>query len=246
MIDDEVWLWNVDLAWELFSSAIYNYRLSLNEQKTHKKHAYHKNVILNTVTAVEAYCNKILSKEENWSESKLNKTSLNKKLVELGIEAKQTEFDKSKDIRNNFIIHHKRRDYSYFRKINESTALDAIESSQDLIAAISFNRGAIFPYWITGLNYINPRHGNDIFLLNNNQFWMDLRSLQVSEAICDMTDATGAINPPKDRKTYDSLHKEIWNELKDRRFKLDEVLKNLKTPKFPHKPLLTSEWWNDL
>jgi len=244
MADDKVWLWNVNLAWELFSSAIYNYRLSLNELKEHKKHAYYKNVILNTVTAVEAYCNEVLLKEEKWSKRKLSKESFNDKLTMLGIDIEQINFGKSRKIRNDFIVHYKRHDYIYFTEINETSALDAIESSQDLITEISFIRKTIFPYWITGLNFINPRQGNDIFLLDDHQFWRDLKVLRVSKTIHDMVDATGAIYLPKDRKTYNSLYKEIWNELKNRRFKLD-ILKNLKTPKFPHKPLLTSEWWND-
>jgi len=244
MTDDKVWLWNVNLAWELFSSAIYNYRLSLNESKEHKNHAYYKNVILNTVTAVEAYCNEVLLKEKSWSESSLKKKFFKDKLAELGIDIEQINFGKSRKIRSDFIVHYKRRDYIYFTEINEISALDAIESSQDLIAEISFIRKTIFPYWITGLNFINPRQGNDIFLLDDHQFWRDLKVLHVSKTIHNMVDATGAINLPKDRKTYNCLYKEIWNELKNCGFKLD-ILKNLKTSIFPHKPLLTSEWWND-
>ncbi len=77
MDKDKVWLFNANLAWELFSSAIYNYRLSLNESKEHKSHAFYKNVILNSVTAIEAYFIEILAKDKKWSEERIYKCRSN-------------------------------------------------------------------------------------------------------------------------------------------------------------------------
>jgi len=64
MIEKKVWLWNVNLAWELFSNGIYNYRKSLLDAKEYKKHSHYKNVIFNMVTAVEAYCMRFLLKRK--------------------------------------------------------------------------------------------------------------------------------------------------------------------------------------
>jgi len=230
------------LAWELFSSAVYNYRLSLTAFRKHQKHAFCKNVILNVVTAVEAYCNEILGKEMGWTEKQLRKIDINKKLGELGVKLRGGRFKNSKSIRNNFIVHHKRNDYRYFVEINLQAALDAIESVQDIIAEISFGRNRIFPYWITGLNFINPSHTNDICLMNEHEFWSRFKRLGISKVVDRMLSPTGDITPPTDRKTYDSLYKELWQKLKDNDFKLD-VLNQLKDKRFPHRPFLTSGWW---
>ncbi len=245
MDEDKVWLLGTNLAWELFSSAIYNYRLSLNEIKNHKRHAFYKNVILNSVTAIEAYCNEILAKDKGWSEKEINECR--DKLGEFGINYKESQFKHSKFIRNNFIVHHKRNDYRYYVEINHEAALEAIESSQDIIAEISFNRKTIFPYWITGLNFTNPSSGDDILYMNDCEFWNRFRQLGISKVIDDNMVSSfgknaGKIYPPEDREIYDSLYKDLWKELKRCNFKL-KILNSLKSDRFPTRPFLTSEWW---
>jgi hypothetical protein len=240
--DDKVWRWNVNLAWELFSSAVYNYRMALSTSKEHHRHSFFKTVILASVTSVEAYFNEVLAKEEGWSEGDLQKRKWSHKLSTLGIDFKQKRFSNCKFIRNNFIVHHKRIDYRYFAEINQVTALDAIESSQDIIADVSYKKNRIFPYWITGLNFINPSHGNDISLLNDYEFWCRFKWLGVSQVVDQMIAADGSIRPPKEKKVYDSLYKDLWQKLKDRSFKLD-ILNNAKDKRFPLMPFLTSEWW---
>ncbi len=240
--DDRVWLWNANLAWELFSSAVYNYRLALSSLKEHQRHSFFKTVIMSSVTAVEAYFNEVLAKEENWSEGDLQKRNWSEKVSTLGIDFSAERFSKSKFIRNNFIVHHKRIDYRYFVEINQTTALEAIESSQDVIADVSYRRNRIFPYWITGLNFINPSHSNDIWLLNDYEFWCRFKWLGLSRVVTQMFLSDGSIRPPEDKNIYDSLYKELWQKLKDCHFKL-EVLNNAKDKRFPLMPFLTSEWW---
>jgi len=240
--DDRVWLWNVNLAWELFSSAVYNYRMALNSSKEHQRHSFFKTVILSSVTAVEAYFNEVLAKEEGWSEGDLQKKKWSEKVTALGIDFSQERFFKSKFIRNNFIVHHKRIDYRYFVEINQWTALEAIESSQDIVAEVSYRRDRIFPYWITGLNFINPQHSNDISLLNDYEFWCRFKWLGLSQIVSQMISPTGTITAPKNRDIYDSLYKELWQKLKECNFKLD-VLYNARDKRFPLMPFLTSEWW---
>jgi hypothetical protein len=240
--DDRVWLWNVNLAWELFSSAVYSYRLAQNSSKEHHRHSFFKTVILISVTAVEAYFNEVLAKEEGWSEEDLKKRKWSDKVSTLDINFGQERFSKSKFIRNNFIVHHKRIDYRYFVEINQISALDAIESSQDIIAEVSYKKNRIFPYWITGLNFINPSHSNDICLLNDCEFWCRFKWLGLSQIVSQMISPDGTISPPKEKKTYDSLYKELWQKLNDCNFKLD-ILNNAKDKRFPLMPFLTSEWW---
>ncbi len=200
--DDRVWLWNVNLAWELFSSAVYNYRQALSTTKEHQRHSFFKTVILTSVTAVEAYFNEVLAKEYGWSEGDLQKKKWREKVETLGIDFEQERFSQSKFIRNNFIVHHKRIDYRYFVEINDATASGAIESSQDIIAEVSFNRNRIFPYWITGLNFINPSHSNDIWLLNDYEFWCRFKWLGLCPIVNQMISPDGIITPPREIRRY--------------------------------------------
>ncbi len=93
-------------------------------------------------------------------------------------------------------MHHKRNDYRYFVEVSHQSALEAIESSQDIIAEISFNRKTIFPYWITGLNFTNPSTGDDILLMNDYELWNRFKQLGISQVANNMVCHTGSIYPP--------------------------------------------------
>jgi len=110
-MSDEVWKWNVNLSWELFSSAVYSYRKSLQSKYEHQRHMYYKNGLLSAVTSVEAYVNYYLITEKGWSNNKLNKKSINYKLIFLGVD--KEIYTDSKELRNEFIIHHKNKDHRY-------------------------------------------------------------------------------------------------------------------------------------
>jgi hypothetical protein len=235
----KVWIWNANLAWELFSNGIYNYRQSLLEAKEHKKHSYYKNVIFNMITSVEAYCNEILAKEKKWGEKSL-RISIKDKLKELGVDYEGSNFKKSKFIRNNLLVHYRQIDYAYFLAINQASALEAIESSQNIILEVCFNRSVIFPYWITGLNFINPSHESDICLLNDYEFWCRFKWLGM-RGIEGMLDFSGGVCPPKKKEEYMTLFYKIWSDIKSSNFKL---CCQLKSKRFPHMPFLTSEWWD--
>lgn len=239
---EKIWRWNANLAWELFSAGIYNYRLALVESKEHKKHAFCKNSIFDIVTSVEAHCNEILAKEKSYSEQDLQKISIVDKLKVLGIDYEKSKYKESKNIRNNFLVHHKRNDQRYFEEINQFSALDAIEAAQAVFEELSFNRNIIFPYWITGLNFINPSSGKDIWLMNNYEFWCRFKWLNISDTINSMVLTSGQIVHPTDEATYKSLYLDIWNHLKKNNFKL-EILNTLKSSRFPRMPFLTAEWW---
>lgn len=239
MSSDKIWMWNANLAWELFSSAVYNYRQSLKASMSHKKHSFQKNVIFSAVTTVEAYTNELLAKEKGWTERQIN--DCKDKLGEFGIDYKNSAFKDSKFVRNQFIVHHKRNDYRYFIEINESSALDAIESVQSIIAEISYSRKVIFPYWITGLNFRNPAHGNDIFLINDYEFWSRIKWAKLNERLSSVATATGDLTVPREKDTYLNLYEEIWKLLKHTNFDLPAI--EIEDTRFPLMPVLTSKWW---
>jgi hypothetical protein len=134
---EKIWRWNADLAWELLSSAIYNYRQSFKTNMEHKKHAFLKNTVFSAVTSVESFANNILAREENWTEKQINQC--NDLLGEFGIDYNNSAFKKSKYLRNHFLVHHKRDDYRYHIETNEMSALEAIEAAQEIISEISYS-----------------------------------------------------------------------------------------------------------
>jgi len=100
----------------------------------------------------------------------------------------------------------------------------------------------MFPYWITGLNFINPSHGNDISLLNDYEFWCRFKWLGVN-GIESIVDSSGKVYPSKEKKDYMLLFHSLWAEIKKCNFKFD-CLNRLKSERFPRMPFLTSEWWD--
>lgn len=234
---EEIWKWNVNLAWELFTSAVYSYRKSLHSKYKHQRHMYYKNGLLSAVTSVEAYVNYYLLTEEKWSNRKLKKKSINDKLIFLGVN--ESIYSPSKELRNNFIIHHKNKDHRYYEKINELSLLNAIESAQEIIALINFNKKRIFPYWITGVNFINPLHNNDISLASDYEFWKHLKWLGCLTQ--DMYDLSGGfVYKIDDYNEYKDLYFGLWNKIKEERFKF----KFMKNKTFPNMPVLSCDFWD--
>ena len=150
-------------------------RIDYLSDKALKNRSYLKNTILNAVTAVEAYCNELLIKEEGWDGNKIKSTKVKKVFEEFCIDYDSCKFKTIREIRNDFIVHYKREDQRFAIEITEQIALLSIESAQEVIAEICFKRGVIFPYWITGLNFINPLHGCDIWLAMNIIFGPPIR-----------------------------------------------------------------------
>ena len=236
-MSDEVWKWNVNLAWELFSSAIYSYRKAINSNFEHQRHMYYKNGLLSAVTSVEVYMNQLLLNEELWSKTKIKDTKIEDKFKFFGLD--DTLYKESKNIRNRYLIHHKEKDHKYFDIINIETLLESIESAQEIIAIIHFNKKQIFPYWITGINFINPSHCNDISLINDYEFWSHIKKLGCLNV--NMYDVSGnLVYKINNYGEYKSLYFELWKKMKEDNFKFDFV----SDKNFPKMHVLSSDFWD--
>ena len=237
-MSDKVWLWNCKLSWELFSSAVYDYRKVFTETKAHRKHALCKNGLFASVTSVEAYLNEVLAQEEKWSQHQLKSKSFKDKLLFFDLDLPKYE---AKSVRNNFLVHHKRIDQRYFLEINSEIFLDSIETAQEIIARVCFKRGVIFPYWITGVNFVNPSHGLDIDLSNDYEFWRHIRWTKLFKGIDNIIDSAGNIYLPSDWKDYKYLYHGLWEMLKKNNFHLERLC--IKDDRFPKMPYLTANYW---
>jgi len=238
-VSNKIYKWNVNLAWELFSSSVYSYRKAIESTMEHQKHMYYKNGLLSAVTSVEAYINEILRNEYSWSNTKFKKNqNINTKLEVLDIDINL--YSTSKNIRNDFIIHHKEKDHSYFDIISKETLLQAIESAQEIISIIHFKRKEMFPYWITGVNFINPSSNNDICLSHNIEFWRHIEYLKILPF--RIYESSGNLDYKIENYThYKSLYYELWQKIKDDNFEF----KFYKNEKFPLMPILSCKFWDE-
>ena len=236
-MSDEIWKWNVNLAWELFTSSVYCYRKAINSKFEHQRHMYYKNGLLSAVTSVEVYINQWLLHEEKWTNQKIKSTNIENKFEFLDVD--NNLYKTSKNVRNKYLIHYKDKDHRYYDKINETSLLESIESAQEIIAIINFNKKRIFPYWITGINFINPSHNNDISFTGDFEFWSHLKSLGcLNKEIYDMYG--NMIYCIEDYNDYKSLYFELWNKMKEENF----IFEFVKDKRFPMMPVLSIDFWD--
>ncbi len=234
---EEIWKWNVDLVWELFTSGIYFYRKALISKFEHQRHVYCKNGILSIVTSVEVYLNQLLIKEEQWSKKSIKNTKIEEKFKFFNVD--DNLYKKSKNLRNIYIVHFKERDHRYFDEINIDSFLEAIESAQEIIALINFNKKRLFPYWITGVNFINPNHSNDISLLHELEFWRHMKwSNYLKVELFDMSG--NLIYKIDDYKYYKELYYCLWQQLKRTNFSI----KFFRNNNFKQMSVLSCDFWD--
>lgn len=247
-MSDKVWKWDYKLSWELFSEAVYSYRQAIKENQKHKLHMNCKNGIFAAITSLEAFMNESLISQHSFNETDL-KVCEHKKLKILipnfsKNKSYYKKYEKYKNIRNDSLVHHKRDDHLYAEKINPYSLLEAIESVQEIIARISFcNRDIPYPYWISGLNLINPRENNDITLDTNqaHEFWRHIGTSSIDNSdLIVFNSMMLSINYPEDWEKYEKLYLDIWGLLLEYDFDFDIEEKSVR---FPHTLYLSCKYW---
>ena len=118
--------------------------------------------------------------------------------------------------------------------------MEAIESAQEIIAKINFNKKRLFPYWITGVNFVNPSHNYDLDLSNNIEFWRHIKcsGYYLNIEIFDM--AGNLIYNIDEYDKYKGLYYELWNKIREQKFQF-EFYKN---ERFPKMPILSCDFWD--
>lgn len=247
MGNDHIWKWDAKLSWELLSEAIYSYRQTLKTTtQKHKVHMFCKNGLFASVTSIETFVNEVLLNNFYWTKTQLDKKEhsiefkIKKLLNSIEEEKCYKNFVRSKKIRNDFLVHHKRPDHRYIDEINVFLLLESIEATQEIIARISFEYGMSFPYWVSGVNFINPVD-NDILLSNEIEFWRHIKTSGLFKGIETIyTPLSAEINYPKEWSEYKYLFKGLWKLLKDREFNFEIEKSN---ERFPRMPILSCKYW---
>ncbi len=246
---DELWRWDAKLSWELFSEAIYSYRQTLKSSSEHKTHMFCKSGIFSIVTSLEAFTNEVLLKPPYlWTKSQLEKkeNGLEKKisLLTQGRVSQKSidQFKHAKYIRNHFLVHHKRRDHRYVVEINVVVLLEAIEATQEIVAGITFNHAMPFPYWICGVNFINPIT-NDICFSNEVEFWRNIKKLGFFQYPDIFLVPSGNLNYPTKWEEYVVLYMDFWELLKKNNFDFDMRIRDTRFPKMQY---LSCSYWDEV
>jgi len=97
----------------------------------------------------------------------------------------------------------------------------------------------MFPYWITGVNFINPSHNNDISWSRDFEFWSHIKWLGCLNF--NIYDFSGnLVYKIDDYKEYKSLYFELWKKIKEENFKFNFI----RDKKYPMMPVLSCDFWD--
>ncbi len=119
--------------------------------------------------------------------------------------------------------------------------LDGIEAVQEIIARIAFNHSMPFPYWICGVNFINPIT-NDITFSHDIEFWRHIKGLGIFQCPDTFLSPSGDLNYPTKWEEYTILYRGLWELLKKSSFKFDMRIKDNRFPKMPY---LSCNYWEE-
>lgn len=139
------------------------------------------------------------------------------------------------DVRGN-ITHPKSHGLDIYTRLESVKPQQVVDVVVKVIIELNSSMGKIFPYWLFGWNYINPRKDSyEAILINNQQFLHSLSSFGF------------------DVPAFEADKAEVWKEnymftynnyldLKNRLYELHYCEPVSK--RFPYKPLLCKLWWD--
>jgi len=243
--------WSINPVWQNYSS-LFREATTAQEAKTEIEKSHHLTASLYFgIAALEAFLNqkmhahlsssktddeiyKILKDErrfmkklEKWPNELLNKS----------LTLKQGTLDLIlffNDVRNN-LTHPKTHGHDIYQKLETVDPNSVINSVAEYIVRFHEAQGTIFPYWLFGWNYLNPRPNiHEIIIINDQQFSFSLVALgfQIPAALYPQAEEW--------RKRYMTNFEGYM--------KIKEVLCGLyrcepKYDRFPFKPILCRRWW---
>lgn len=242
--------WFVNSVWQNYSS-IFREATTAQEAKTEIEKLHHLTASLYFgIAALEAFLNQkmrvhlsssktddeiyvflrkgqFIAKLQKWPDALLPKSlSLNKETLEL--------ISFFNDVRGD-LTHPKTRGHDIYQKLETVDPNSVIASVAEYIVRFHEAQGTIFPYWLFGWNYLNPRPNmHEIILDNDQQFSFSLVALgfQIPASTYPQAEEW--------RKRY-MTNFEGYKKIKDMLCGLDHC--EPKYDRFPFKPILCRRWW---
>jgi hypothetical protein len=238
--------WISDPTWQNFSS-LFREATAAQEATTGMERAHHLTAALYAgLSSIEAFLNaQMRSHLSSETEEQINnvlrkaefKTKLKKWPSDLlsGTHAIRNEtielLIQLHDIRGQ-LIHPKTDGHDVYSRLEKIEPGAVIEAVAECVVRFYEAERTIFPYWLFGWNYLNPRPGtHDIIIINNQQFCFSLQALGFNVAA-----ATGGDQFQQKYLTSFDGYQEVAKALQS----LDRC-----QPKsiFPYMPILCRRWW---
>lgn len=137
------------------------------------------------------------------------------------------------EIRGN-LTHPKTSGHDIYVELEKVSPDQVLDSIARYIVGFYEAHGEVFPYWLFGWNYLNPRpNAHEIILINNQQFLFSLSALGFGNPAA----AWGAAQKwQKDNMTSKAGYSRM-------RTQLEECGCEPKHPYFPFQPKLCRRWW---
>ena len=250
--DSGYWRWNVNTTWHHFSSLCQECRTSLTTKNEFLKYHHLKAALFFGIGAVESFLNEIMRRKlekEGESEDNIFKelryTSFGKKLELWPSKLTTSQISISNDligivsaysaIRGE-VTHPKIKDHSIYRELDSLDINNFTIAVAEFIVIILEAQEEIFPYWLSGWNFVgmgfDPNHP---VLLNNQQFLFSLNAFGFNVP-CVEADKADVWK----RNNMSSLNG--FRKLNDQLSALDRC--EPKSKRFPYKPRLCRSWWD--
>lgn len=242
------WRWNVNHAWENFSSLFQEAELSKIVDNEFQKNHHLKSVLYFGILAIESFVNekirismtqqgeteqniiKYLKNNSNSIQVKLKSKYLSNNTIEISEEVNNILFTKYKTTRNE-LTHPKEKDHSIYQDLEflKYEVDKFVQAVAELIIHIQMARNEPFPYWLTGWNFINM-NGNPNWpsLAHNFQFIQSLYHTSLVSNIEELEQSK--------LKTIDQYRK-LKIILSTHRCQPEN-------PNYPRAPRLCKKWWD--
>ncbi len=242
--------WIVNPVWQNFSS-LYREATAGHEAKTGMERSHHLTASLYFgISSLEAFLNrkmrghlaatkseqkiyetlrkgKILDKLKKWPELILGK--------QIGLQDETLELiTYFNEIRGD-LTHPKTHGHDIYEKLEQIEPRSVIEAVAEYMVRFHEAEGTLYPYWLFGWNYLNPRTTSyEIFIVNEQQFCFSLQALgfQISAAI------RSKIAP------WQAPYLGTYQGYSTLRQMLSEIHHcQPKADRFPLMPILCRRWW---
>jgi hypothetical protein len=235
------WRWNVNFPWECFSSGWEFLQKARISKKEHQLFTNVRASVMFFMTYMEASLNervRIAAKRLGLTEddllTRLRKPRIMDKLKEwpallagsdVRLDAQLLEqFERLKDVRDG-IVHWKEKDHSKYKTTNVSLAEETCDCVTRITLALCQILHEEVPYWLLGVNFMNPAQAYELCLMRNHEFWWHIQRAGVRgedfEPLCEQ----------------------------ERFFRLRQIIGTLGSEpisgRFPLAPRLTPRWWLD-
>ena len=138
------------------------------------------------------------------------------------------------DVRGN-LTHPKTHGHDIYQKLETIDPNSVLDSVAEYIAQFHEAQGTIFPYWLFGWNYLNPRSNTDeIILINDQKFSFSLVALGFQIPAAQYLQA-------EDWRKKNMNNFEGYKKIKVELSRLDYC--EPKNDRYPFKPILCRRWW---